>query len=139
MAWQGSATALGITRPFSGSTSRLLSLDYTDPMWPLSLPGGDFLAGEGYIELPARKLYLFLVGVGDDSGAGTFNLGPITDCAYQHDPATNRIHLVLPLDDEYQIADGSCSDQIPFEGGGKKGIMTRGTRSWHFTAKRVQP
>lgn len=48
-------------------------------------PGSDRrkvkLAGEGYIDMNTRKLYLFLVGIGDDSGSGTFNIGNQTTAA----------------------------------------------------------
>jgi hypothetical protein len=131
LSWSGTAAALGITQPFSGSTSNLIIPNYANPEWPLSLPDGDCLAGEGYVDLTEKKVYLFLLGIGDKTGYGTFNLSPNTTCSYHHDPATNQVYLVFPLDEEYKIAEGSCSDKISGE------MSIQSTRSWHFEAKFV--
>lgn len=130
LTWNGTATALDQTLPFSGSTSNLKTLDYTNPAWPFTLPDGDLLAGEGYVDLDQRLLYLFLVGVGDDSGTGTYNLMDPTSCRNYHDLTTNRRYLVFPLDERFEIADGECSDAIVDEK-----LHYSGTRSWRFTTR----
>jgi len=132
MSWSGTATALGISQPFSGSTSTLITPNYANPEWVRSLPGGDGLAGEGYVDLSAKKLYLFLLGIGDETGYGTFNLSPNTTCSYYHDQTTNRVYFVFPLDEEYKIADGSCGDSIAADTGGEGSMKIQSTRSWHF-------
>jgi len=137
MSWSGTATALGIVQPFSGSTSNIIIPNYSNPEWVSALPDGDCLAGEGYIDLSAKKLYLFLLGIGDQTGYGTFNLSPNTTCNYHHDQTTNRVYLVFPLDDEYKIADGSCGDRISADTGGQGGMKVQSTRSWHFETQYV--
>lgn len=131
MDWSGSATALGTSQSYSGSTSNLITPDYENPEWVFSLPAGDYLAGDGYIDLSEKKLYLFLIGMGDNQGAGTFNLSPATNCSYYHDTATNRVYMVFPLDEEYRIADGSCSDQVSGD------LTAQSIRSWQFTTSFV--
>jgi hypothetical protein len=137
MSWSGTATALGISKPYSGSTSNLITLNYANPEWVLSLPEGDSLAGEGYVDLTEKKLYLFLLGIGDQTGYGTFNLSPNTSCSYYHDQATNRVYLVFPLDDEYRIADGACSDNVTADTGGEGSMTIQSTRSWQFETRFV--
>jgi hypothetical protein len=138
MSWSGTATALGITKPFSGSTSNLITPNYANPGWALSLPDANCLAGEGYVDLSEKKLYLFLLGIGDKTGYGSFNLSPNTTCSYHQDPATNQVYLVFPLDDEYKIADGSCSDKVSADTGGQGGMTIQSTRSWHFETQFVE-
>jgi hypothetical protein len=137
MSWSGTATALGITKPFSGSTSNLITPNYAAPGWFLALPDADCLAGEGYVDLSEKKLYLFLLGIGDKTGYGTFNLSPNTTCSYHQDQATNQVYLVFPLDEDYQIADGSCGDKVSAETGGEGSMTIQSTRSWHFEAQDV--
>ncbi|NMB75496.1 MAG: hypothetical protein GYA21_10260 [Myxococcales bacterium] len=133
MSWSGTARFKDQTEPFSGTTSNLYDIDYTDPAWPGNLPADtDLLAGEGYIDMNTRKLYLFLVGVGDDSGSGTYNLGPQTDCQYEHDQYTNRVYLVFNLDENFEIENNSCTDQITDQDGQ---FTYSGTRSWEFTTR----
>jgi hypothetical protein len=137
MSWSGTATALGMNQSFSGSTSNIITPNYSNPEWVSALPDGDCLAGEGYIDFSAKKLYLFLLGIGDKTGYGTFNLSPNTTCSYYHDQTTNRVYLVFPLDDEYKIADGSCGDSISANTGGQGGMKIQSTRSWHFDTRYV--
>lgn len=133
MSWSGTARFQDQTQPFSGTTTNLYDIDYTDPSWPGNLPADtDLLAGEGYIDMNTRKLYLFLVGVGDDSGSGTYNLGTQTDCRYEHDQYTNRVYLVFDLDENFEIENGSCTDQITDQEGQ---FTYSGTRSWEFTTR----
>jgi hypothetical protein len=131
MSWSGKATALGNSQSFSGSTSNIITPNYANPEWVSALPDGDCLAGEGYVDWSEKKLYLFLLGIGDQTGYGTFNISPNTTCNYYHDLATNRVYLVFPLDEEYKIADGSCSDRISGE------MAVQSTRSWHFETQFV--
>jgi hypothetical protein len=137
MTWSGTATAVGKSQPFSGSTSNLITPNYSNPEWPLSLPDGDCLAGEGYVDWSAKKLYLFLLGIGDQTGYGTFNLSPNTTCNYYHDQATNRVYLIFPLDDEFKISDGSCWDKVSADTGGEGAMTIQSSRSWHFETKFV--
>ena len=137
MSWSGTATAVGESQSFSGSTSNIITPNYSNPEWVSALPDGDCLAGEGYIDLSEKKLYLFLLGIGDRTGYGTFNLSPDTTCSYYHDQTTNRVYLVFPLDDEYKIADGSCGDRVSADTGGQGGMKIQSTRSWHFETRHV--
>jgi len=132
MSWTGTATALGIVQPFSGSTSSIVTPNYSNPDWFIALPEGNYLAGEGYVDLSEQKLHLFLLGIGDETGYGTFNLSPNSTCNYHHDLATNRVYLVFPLDEEFNIADGSCSDTVSSGSGGQGGMKIQSSRSWHF-------
>ncbi len=133
MSWSGTARFQDQTQPFSGTTSNLYDIDYTSPDWPGNLPQDtDLLAGEGYIDMNTKKLYLFLVGVGDDSGSGTYNLGTQTDCQYEHDQYTNRVYLVFNLDENFEIENNSCTDQITDQDGQ---FTYNGTRSWEFTTR----
>lgn len=129
LTWTVTGTALGQPANDSGSTANRIDIDFTNPGWVFDLPDGDHLAGEGYFDLTAHKLYLFLLGHGDNSGYGTFNLGPTTNCVFHHDTTTNRVYLVFDLDDQFNIVDGSCDDKIEDSEGG---MVTTSTRTWHF-------
>lgn len=137
MSWSGTAKALGQSQSFSGSTSNIITPNYANPEWFVALPDGDCLGGEGFVDLTEKKLYLLLFGIGDKTGYGTFNLSPNTTCSYYLDQMTNRVYLVFPLDDEFKIADGSCSDKVSADTGGEGSMTVQSTRSWHFDARYV--
>lgn len=89
----------------------------------------NLLAGEGWIDVKERRrLYLFLVGIGENSGTGTYNVGE-GDCPVYIDEPTHRVFFKLPIDKDFGVADGSCSDRTMDGGSGYSG-----TRSWKFKA-----
>jgi hypothetical protein len=128
--WSGKAHALGVSRPFSGSLSELSTLDYSNPLWMLQLPSTDFMAADGWLDLTNRKLYLFIAAAGDDSGTGTFNLGPKTDCTFHRAKRTYKVYLVFDVAEDWTIRPGYCEDKIPYESSSGNGILTRGIRTW---------
>jgi hypothetical protein len=137
LSWNITGTALGQTSTSASSTKNLVPIDFTTPTWILNLPDTSWFWGEGYVNMTEKKLYLFLAGEGGDpgflSGGGTFNIGSPTDCSYYLDSVTNRAYFVFDLDEQFNIAKGSCSDQIHCTINGVDKICTTDTRTWTFT------
>jgi hypothetical protein len=109
--------------------------DFLDPEWHINwnykYPDISFLAGEGYVDLLEKKLFLLLIGWGDNSSAGTFNLSIYNDCNSYRDEITKCTYLVFDLDENFNISGGSCDDRWVIEDDGL--VFETTTRSWNFT------
>jgi hypothetical protein len=142
----GTATFNGVTTPFSGNTSLLGRLDYSSTKgwlnaqtWPFP-PNTDFLDGLGWIDVSARKLYLFLYGAigggirsyGVDLGLET--AGPPTNCNLFYQPVNGATYLVLDLGDSFTVASGTCDWEIPciFGADCKTPIVQKDKLTWQF-------
>jgi hypothetical protein len=134
--WYAQGSALGAKKTKTGSTSRIVDLDYSDPFWIATLPKGPYIAGEGMLDPVDRKLYVFLVAVGDYWSAGTFNLPPATSCQVERYSGTNQVFLVFDLDERFRVAVGSCKSTYRGTGTGG-GFTAPWTTHWMITT--VQP
>lgn len=136
--WYAEGSALGAEKSFHGSTSRIVDLDYSDPFWLATLPQGAYIAGEGLVDPVDRKLYVFLVAVGDLTSAGTFNLPPDTTCAVERYTGTTDVYqtfLVFDLDEQYRVPVGSCTSTYRFTGTGG-GFTATWTTTWVISTVR---
>jgi hypothetical protein len=137
--WYAQGSALGAERTMTGSTSRIVDLDYSDPFWLSTLPTGAFIAGEGLVDPVDRKLYVFLVASGDYIGAGTFNIPPDTTCKverYTGETDVYQTFLVFDLDEQFRVSVGSCTStyRATGTGGGFTAIWTT-----HWVISTVRP
>jgi hypothetical protein len=127
MTWLASGQALGQPFTSAGSTAHVIHL-----VSPFAAPDGDFLAGDGFVDLDQRQLHLFVFGIGDHGGWGTGTLFTSSQCPYEIDASTVKISFVLGLDDQFAVAAGACPDEFRATGS-DGGILSSGTRSWQLT------